>query len=106
MKKSIKILALVLAVLTVVTVLASCGLSGSYKGPTATFKFSGSKITIKGTTGEATGKYKIKDGKITIELDDIEGGLLSGAMKVYNGTFDYEKTDDGIKVGGVEYKKQ
>lgn len=110
MKKSIRFIALALALLTVMLVFTSCGSKvkgGTYEGPTATFTFKGGKVEVKGLTGSASGKYTIKDGKITITLEDFEGGSISeAAMKVYDGSFNYEKTDAGIKIGGVEYKKK
>ncbi len=108
MKKTVRIMVLVMAVLTVVLVLASCGnkLSGDYATAVTTYSFSGSKVTIKGVTGEASGEYEIKDGKITITLDDVSGGIVADAMKIYEGTFDFEETDNGIKIAGVEYTKK
>ena len=46
------------------------------------------------------GKYSIKDDQITItfEGDDKDA-------KAFNGTFDFEKGDDYIKIGGVKYTK-
>ncbi len=110
MKKSVKFIALALALLSVMLVFASCAKKvkgGSYEGPTATFTFKGGKVDVKGLTGSASGKYEIKDGKITITLEEYEGGSISeAAMKVYDGSFNYEETDAGIKIGGVEYKKK
>ncbi len=91
MKKSIRILALTLALLTVVAVLASCGnkLSGEYEYKlltvTVTVKFSGDKATftgasnIPGLTAVTDGKevaYKIvdnSDGSQSIEFTVEEG---------------------------------
>ena len=89
MKKSIRILALALALLTVVTVLASCGnkLSGEYECKvglvTVSIKFSKATFTgasqIPGLTAVTDGKevtYKIvdkDDGSQTIEFTVEEG---------------------------------
>ena len=68
MKKSIRILALALALLTVVTVLASCGnkLSGEYECKvglvTVSIKFSGSKATFTGAS-QIPGLTAVTDGK-------------------------------------------
>lgn len=112
MKKSIRVLAVVMALLMVTLVFASCGktISGKYSaealGTGCTLEFSGKNVTITykllGTqVGEPVkGTYKIDDDKITInvETDNEEIGAL-------NGTFDFSKTDDSIKIGVVTYKK-
>ncbi len=121
MKKSIKLISVVLAALMLCFALASCGkkLSGTYSAEidivlvkyTATYEFSGSKVTAtKETEGGITGavnsvtfegEYEIEDDKITFTWDtEDDDGVIKG------GTFKFEKTDDGIKIGTVEYKKQ
>ncbi len=113
MKKSVRILAVVMAVLMVTLVLASCGktISGTYSaealGTGNTLEFSGKKVTITykllGTqVGEPVeGTYEIKDDKITItvETDSKDIGAL-------NGTFDFEEGDDYIKIGIIKYTKK
>ena len=107
----VKVVALALAIVTLACVFASCGtrLSGKYEatavGTGAVLEFKGSKvfITLKliGMSGDAVeGKYEIKDDKITLtfESDDKD-------VKAYNGTFDFEKGDDYIKIGVVKYTK-
>ena len=117
MKKSVRILALALAILTVSALLVACGktLSGTYtkQGLLAntTLKFSGKNVTITVGSLSAEGTYKIEDDKITITIPESEDDTkLEAALKaVLNevaGTQSYEKTDGGIKIGGVEYKKQ
>ncbi len=112
MKRSIKILALALVAVMLCVSFAACGkkLSGTYSaeiaGTGAEYKFSGSKVTITpkllGASGDSIeGKYSIKDGKITFEFDSDDDDA-----KEYSGTFDFEETDDGIKIGIVEYKKK
>ena len=120
MKKSIRILAVALVAVMLCLTLASCGkVSGTYE-PAATsggllggiaeafntgveYTFKGSKViietTVVGTTNTFEGKYSIKDDQITFTFEDEDA-------KSYDGTFDFEKLDNGnIKIGGVEYKK-
>ena len=112
MKKTIRVLALVMALSMVLVVFAACGktISGTYAaevlGTGATYEFKGSKVTVTykalGVVGfEAEGTYKIKDDKITFtfESDDEDA-------KDYNGTFDFEEGDDYIKIGIVKYTKK
>ncbi len=124
MKKSIiRIIALSLVVVFACAVLASCGktISGTYTaganafglaGTEKTYKFSGSKVKITNVTNvagfekttEFEGKYEIgEDDKgnatITFTFEDKDAESFSG-------TLPFEKTEDGIKIGGIEYKKQ
>ncbi len=111
MKKSIRVLALVMALTMVLFVFASCGkkLSGKYSaevlGSGATYEFKGSKVTITvkllgSSVFDAEGTYKIDGDEITFtfESDDEEADE-------YNGTFDFEEKEDSIKIGAIEYKK-
>ena len=121
MKKSIRIMAVVMALLMVTLVFASCGktLKGTYKaevggaliGYTATYTFSGSKVEITKTgtlagmsnTTTMTGTYEITekdDGsmEITITLDSEDDDIKSG-------TFTFEQGEDYIKIGLVQYNK-
>ena len=112
MKKTfVKAMALALALVTVVCLVASCGtkLSGTYEakaiGTGASFTFKGSNVTLKlsllGFSGDGVeGKYEIKDNQITFtfESDDSD-------VKEYNGTFDFEKGEDYIKIGPIKYTK-
>ena len=118
MKKSVRILAVVMVLLMVTLVFASCGktLKGKYAsefmGTGSTLEFSGKNITITyklagAELASVEGTYEIKDndeGKTVIVFtfgDD-------DASK-YSGEFDFsEGTEDGksyIKIGGVQYKK-
>ena len=118
MKKTIlKIVALSLVAVMMCSILVSCGktLSGTYSakldmgivGSETTYKFSGKKVTITTTSGamgfEKTvafeGTYKIEDDKITFTFEGEDA-------KSYNGSLPFEKTEEGIKIAGVEYKKQ
>ena len=121
MKKTIRILAVVMALLMVTLVFASCGktLKGTYKaevggtiaGYTATYTFSGSKVEIQKTgtlagmsnTTTMTGTYEItekNDGsmEITITLDSEDDDIKSG-------TFTFEEGEDYIKIGLAKYEK-
>ena len=111
MKKSIRVLALVMALTMVLFVFASCGktLSGKYSaevlGSGATYEFKGSKVTITvkllgASILEAEGTYKIADDKITFTFESDDEDAAE-----YNGTFDFEEKEDSIKIGIFEYKK-
>lgn len=118
MKRTLKIVAVMMVAIMLCLSLASCGtrLSGKYvndataagTGVVTTYDFSGSKVEITvetkflgSVTGTVTlnGKYSIDDDKITFEFEDEDNAE-------YSGTKDFEKTDDGIKIGIVEYKKK
>ncbi len=121
MKNFLRSVSLVLVLVTVCLSLASCGksISGSYTAEAELFGLKGEttytfgafgkvtrthKATVAGkvTTTEAEGKYKIeKDGdkmEITLTFEDDKG------EKVEN-TYTFEKGEDSIKIGLVEYKK-
>ena len=108
-----RILALILA-LSLVFVLASCSkkLSGAYmfEGPVAdtTYEFKGKKVilTISMSTVNTvySGEYKLvknDDGKfeITFTFED-------SAAAEYSKKCIFEKTETGIKLNGIEYKKK
>ncbi len=123
MKKSVRILAVVMALLMVTLVLASCGktISGTYEAEidivvmkyTATYDFSGNKVnitkkttTLLGTvdTVEFSGTYKIAkndDGTMEITFD-----LEKGDDQIKSGTFTFEEGEDYIKIGMVKYNKK
>lgn len=104
----IKVAALALVLVMLAATLVSCGgLSGTYEasviGTGASYTFKGNKVTIQAKAiganiGEPVeGTYKISGDEITIT---IEGD------STYSGTFDFEKGEDTIKIGIVEYKKK
>ena len=122
MKKSIRILAVVMALLMVTFVFASCGktIKGTYEAEvdvvilkyTATYEFSGSKVTVTKVTktllGSDTvtleGTYKITEADdgtmdITFEFKTADDHIKSG-------TFDFEQGEDYIKIGVVKYNKK
>ena len=108
MKHLAKALALVLVLSMVCMVFASCGstLSGEYKNTLGgTYKFSGSKVTYTTLLGSNEGTYKItknSEGKqvIIFEFNESLAGIVNGQE------IPFEKTDAGIKISGIEYKKQ
>ena len=122
MKKSIRIMAVVMALLMVTLVFASCGktLKGTYKaevggaliGYTATYTFSGSKVEITKTgtlagmsnTTTMTGTYEITekdDGSMEITFD-VDGGN----DEIKDGTYTFEETEDYIVIGKTKYYKK
>ncbi len=112
MKKSVRIIALAMALLMVGMLLVACGktLSGEYSAEIAgtgkVYAFKGSKVTVTyklvgADVWSYEGTYKIKDDKITITIESEEKDAED-----LSGTFDFAETDDGIKIGIVEYKKK
>jgi len=116
MKKSVRILAVVMVIALLCVSMVACGkkLSGEYyfgdkeftKSYT-TYEFSGSKVevtktvTLLGTKNSTTinGEYEIKDDEITLSFETSDDDIKSG-------TFAFEETENGIKIGLVEYKKK
>ena len=105
-----KIIALVLVAVMLTMTLASCGtkLSGTYSaeaiGTGVTYEFKGSKVTITVKAlgmelGSAEGKYSIEKDKITFTFESEDDDV-----KKYDGTFDFEKGDDYIKIGTLTCK--
>ena len=122
MKKSIRILAVVLALTAILCVLASCGktISGTYEAEvdalimkyTATYEFSGSKVNITKkttllgsvSTAEFEGTYEITendDGTMEITFD-----IENGDDQIKSGTFAFEEGKDYIKIGLIQYNKK
>ncbi|MGM9644514.1 MAG: hypothetical protein ACI3X1_05445 [Eubacteriales bacterium] len=120
MKKSIiKVFALALVAIIACLALASCAktISGKYQGEvdvvvakyTVTYEFKGKNVeathkatTILGTSDTVTvkGTYEIND-----EGDEITFTWESEDDVVKGGTFTFEETENGIKIGVAEYKK-
>lgn len=114
MKKTIRILALVMVAATLCCMMVACGkkLSGKYALDTGkvgdflgdltnsstTLEFSGSKVTISvtvfGKIYSETGKYTIDGNQITLDFDDEEDEIED-----YDGTFTFEEGEDYIKIG-------
>ncbi len=120
MKKTVRIVAVVMAVLMVTLVLASCGatLSGTYSaevfGTGKTFEFKGNKVTVTYKvvgfeSDPIEGTYKIEDNKITFDFvdeSDVENKDLKDFLGELKGSQSFEKGDDYIKIGGVKYEKK
>lgn len=134
MKRSIRILAVVMVAVMLCLTLASCGkrLSGKYEivvgkdggfldgitdaignatNSKTVYIFSGNKVTVETTlfgnvtTSEA--KYEIKDDKITFTYDYSESELeeLGLDKDDLKDTKTFEELENGnIKIGGVEFK--
>ena len=111
-KTIVRVFAAAMAILLLALTLVACGatISGTYSAEVAgtgkTYAFKGSKVTVSykflGTEVYSyDGTYKIEDDKITITIDSDDK-----EAKEITGTFDFEKTEDGIKIGIVTYKKQ
>lgn len=91
--------------------LVACGnkLSGTYKtdsvlGSYMSYTFDGDKVTFEVvaagiSTVKIDGTYKIDGEKITLTWGD------ETSDKALSGELDFEKTDDGIKIGILELKK-
>ena len=122
MKTVIKVMAVALLAVMMCAVLASCGttLKGSYSAETKvllldvkySYEFDGKNVTVKTETevpligtvvNSQTGTYEIKDDKITFTWGDAEA--KENATVVENGTFDFEKGKDYIKIGGLTLTK-
>lgn len=112
-----KVLSLVLAFAVLATIclaLASCNkkLSGAYmfEGPVAdtTYEFKGKKVilTISMSTVNTvySGEYKLvknDDGKFEITFTFEDSDAAEYSKKCI-----FEKTETGIKLNGIEYKKK
>ncbi len=119
MKKTVRILAVVMSVLMLALCLASCGktLSGKYEGKMSgtgvTFDFKGSKVdivfSVVGFNADPIeASYKIEDDKISFEFADeeeIDNYVVKLLIEGMETPMDFEETENGIKIGVVEYKK-
>ena len=124
MKKSvIKIIAFTLLAVALCVALVSCGktLSGEYGAEMnlgigkieVVYNFKGSKVEIVFSvigmnSDPIEASYEIKDDKITFDFadeDEIDNYVVKLLIEGMETPMDFEKTDDGIKIGVVEYKK-
>ena len=121
MKKSIRIVAMLMVVLTLCMSLASCAkkLSGEYSadvfgtGTTMTFDGSDIKIaitvTLLGEVASLDATYEIKDDKISFDIADEEEVTNDLAKKVIESLEEpvaFEEGEDYIKIGDVKYEKK
>ena len=127
MKKTIRIIAVLVIVAMACAMLASCSkmLFGTYSGELgigslagakASYKFSGSSVTLTVTTS-LLGSSSSSEYKGTYTIDKTDDGAeqitftFEGDGSSYSGTssFSEGKNADGksyIKIGGIEYTKQ
>ena len=122
MKKTVRWIAAAMVAVMLCMTLVACGntLSGTYTaggsflgtGGDVSYTFKGSKVTItieaslfgSTATTEFAGKYEITEletGKKTISFtfEDEDAGI-------YEGEYSFEETENGIKIGIVEYTKK
>ena len=123
MKKSIRILAVVMALMMVTVVFASCAktIKGTYSAEvdiavlkyTATYEFSGKNVTVTKVVNPLVGEsktYTIEGTYEIIENDDdtmdIKFEFKTEDEHIKSGTFDFEQGEDYIKIGIVKYNKK
>lgn len=105
MKISLRVTAVILALLMMTLIFTSCGrtLKGTYSavfvGTVIELTFEGKDVTVTVKTmgliaGTATGTYEIRDDRITMNFDSDHAEI-----KAYNGTFDFEEGDGYIQIG-------
>ena len=119
MKKSVKIIAVAVAVIILAMSLMSCDLfgkklNGEYEGESGllgTFTFDGKNVeysykTVLGKKITQEGTYKIEDDEITFEWVDEDGEELDEDDVVFGGTYEFEEKDNGdIIIGEFEFEK-
>lgn len=122
MKKTVKVLAIVMTIFMLCLSLASCGkkLSGSYKGEInilvasyeVVYEFSGSNVTVTRQVESVIGDTDPVEIKGTYEITEDDDGELKITFKydteddvIDGGTFDFEEGDDYIKIAGIKYNK-
>ena len=101
MKKTVRILALAMALTMVLFAFAACGtkLSGTYEGTLTKLTFDGDEVTASDKLGivKITGTYEIKGDKMTLTFGDDKLSL--------GGEHSFEKDGDTIKINGIKYTK-
>ena len=117
MKRSVKIIAVTIAVIVLAMSLMSCDLfgkklNGKYEpesGLIGTFTFDGKNVeysykTILGKVITQEGTYTIDDDTITFEWVDDDGEALDNA--IFDGKYTFEEKDNGdIIIGEFEFEK-
>lgn len=123
MKKSVRVLAVAMALLMVMVVFASCGktLKGTYSAEidvvvlkyTASYEFSGKNVTVTKVVNPKIGESKTLTIEGTYEIitndDDTMDIKLSFTTEddhIKSGTFDFEEGDGFIKIAGLKYTKK
>ena len=123
MKKTVRILSVLLALLMVTCVLASCGktIKGTYSAEvdvlllkyTATYEFSGKNVTVTRVVNPLIGEaqtFTIEGTYEIIKNDDdtmdIKFEFKTDDDYIKSGTFDFEQGEDYIKIGAVKYNKK
>ena len=112
MKRFMRILCLVMALVCIGSVLAGCAktLSGTYKagafGSGVSYTFKGKNVEVNvlvlGTVVTTlNGTYEIGDGTITLTFGDAE----AAEAKTYGGTFEFAEMENSIKIGVMEYTR-
>ena len=123
MKRSVRILAVALALLMVTFVFASCGktIKGTYEAEidggllgkyTATYEFSGNKVTVTRKTTNLLQQVETKTYNGTYEITENDDGTMEITFSfgeetdvLKNGTVTFEQGDGFIKLAGVKYEK-
>ena len=123
MKKSIRILAVILALMMVTVAFASCAktIKGTYSAEVdvvvlkyiVTYEFSGKNVTVTKVVNPLLGEaktYTIEGTYEIIENDDdtmdIKFEFKTEDEHIKSGTFDFEQGEDYIKIGIVKYNKK
>ena len=117
MTKTVRILALVMALVTVACLFVSCGpISGTYAAEDEELKFMGKNVTYtmklsEDSTVVLKGTYEINDDKITFtfDADKSEGDGIDEVVSWMNAIakdIDFEKGDGYIKIGETKYEKK
>jgi uncharacterized lipoprotein NlpE involved in copper resistance len=101
-----RIIALILAVSTLILILTSCDLFGdlngtyiskeNYLGYNYTYKFSGTRVIYSFAGKSIKGNYKIEEDKLKIKWD----------ISTFEDSYDFEINGDTIIIGGEEYVKK
>ena len=112
MKRFVKILCVIMALVCIGSVFAGCAktLSGTYKadafGSGVSYTFKGKNVEVNvlvlGTVvTTVNGTYEIGDGTITLTFGDAE----AAEAKTYGGTFEFAEMENSIKIGVMEYTR-
>ena len=121
MKRTIRIVALMLVLVMSVCALASCGkkISGKYEGEldlgvakaTVTYDFSGSKVEITTKTTNILGQVETETEEAKYEITENDDGTMEITFitekdgKEVENTVAFEEGDDYIKLGIAKYSK-